>query len=108
WDERLIVSMQLTASDLSSRFLDGLGVIHFRQGVILQTADTRFLTEEACSGIRSLFSTWAVVAIASIALRHRWWRLGINMIQTVPWVLIGNVLRIVAVVGLSSSYPWLA
>ena len=101
WDQDLIVRMQLLASDLSSRLLDGLGVIHFRQGVILQTADTRFLTEEACSGIRSLFSTWAVVAIGSVALRHRWWRLGINLVQTVPWVMIGNVLRIVAVVALS-------
>lgn len=107
WDQELIVRMQLIASDLSSRFLDGLGVVHFRQGVILQTAETQFLTEEACSGIRSLFSAWATVALFSVIHRHRWWRLGINLVQTVPWVMLGNVLRIVAVVAFSQPLPWI-
>jgi exosortase len=106
-DEALIVRMQLLASDFASRFLDGIGVIHFRQGVILQTQNTQFLTEEACSGIRSLFSSWAVVAIVSVAMRHRWWRFAINMAQTVVWVMLGNILRIVLVVALADVAPWL-
>jgi exosortase len=108
WDERLIVEMQLIASQYASRFLDGIGVTHFRQGVILQTAQTKFLTEEACSGIRSLFSSWAVVAIYGVAMGHRWWRLLINLLQTVLWVIIGNVLRIVVVVAFAERAPWLA
>lgn len=108
WDERLIVEMQLIASDYASRFLDGIGVTHFRQGVILQTGKTQFLTEEACSGIRSLFSSWAVVAIYGVAMGHRWWRLLVNLLQTVLWVMIGNVLRIVVVVAVADWLPWLA
>ena len=108
WDEQLIVTMQLIASDYASRFLDGVGVIHFRQGVILQTGRTQFLTEEACSGIRSLFSSWAVVAIYGVATGHRWWRILVNLFQTVLWVMVGNVLRIVAVVALADRVPWLA
>jgi exosortase/archaeosortase family protein len=88
--------------------LDGVGVIHFRQGVILQTENTQFLTEEACSGIRSLFSSWFVVAAYGVAMRHRWWRVLINLLQTVLWVMLGNVLRIVLVVSLADSAPWLA
>lgn len=107
WDQSLIVRMQLLASDLASRVLDAIGVIHFRQGVILQTQNTQFLTEEACSGIRSLFSSWAVVAAVGVAMRHRWWRIAINLAQTVLWVMIGNVIRIAAVVALADVAPWL-
>jgi hypothetical protein len=49
-----------------------------------------------------------VVAIYGVALGHRWWRLLINLLQTVWWVMIGNVLRIVVVVALSDRAPWLA
>lgn len=95
WDERLIVNMQLFASDYASRLLDGIGVIHLRQGAILQTETMFFLTEQASSGIRSLFSALAVVAIYGVAMEHGWWRLLINLIQTLLWVMIGNVLGIV-------------
>lgn len=107
WDERLIVNMQLFASDYASRLLDGIGVIHLRQGAILQTETMFFLTEQASSGIRSLFSALAVVAIYGVAMEHGWWRLLINLIQTLLWVMIGNVLVIVAVVGFADRVPWL-
>ena len=107
-DQALIVKMQVLASELASRLLDGSGVIHFRQGVIIETPQKKFMTEEACSGIRSLFSSMAVVAMHGVWMRHRPWRIAINLSQTVVWVLVGNSLRIAIVVALAGSFPWLA
>lgn len=107
-DEALIIRMQFLASHLASRLLDGIGVIHFRQGVILQTEGASFLTEEACSGVRSLFSSLAVVAVFAVAMKHRALRLLVNLVQTLFWVVIGNSLRIAIVVALAEQAPWLA
>lgn len=107
-DEWLIIKLQFLASDYSSRLLDLAGVIHFRQGVLLQTYQKQFLTEEACSGIRSLFSSWTLVGIFGVGMGQPWWRIFINLIQTVPWVFIGNVFRITAVVTFADVAPWIA
>ena len=108
FDEWLIIKLQLSATDYASRLLDLAGVIHLRQGVLLQTYQKQFLTEEACSGIRSLFSSWALVSIYGVAMGHRWWRVLFNLVQTVPWVFVGNVLRLTAVVAFADQAPWIS
>ncbi len=102
-DKELIVKMQFLASSLASALLDGLHVLHFRQGVILVTEKSQFLTEEACSGIRSLFSSLGVVGVFSVMLRHHWPRAVFNLLQTVVWVILGNAFRLVAVVLLADN-----
>lgn len=107
-DQELIIKMQILASDLASRLLDGTGVIHFRQGVIIETPHARFMTEEACSGIRSLFSSMAAVSIYGVTMRHRAWRIAINLLQTIAWVLVGNSIRVAVVVAIAGYFPWIA
>jgi len=107
-DQELIIKMQVLASDLASRLLDGTGVIHFRQGVIIETPKAKFMTEEACSGIRSLFSSMAAVSIYGVTARHRLWRIVINLIQTIVWVLIGNSIRVAFVVAFADLFPSIA
>jgi len=107
-DRELIMAMQMLASDLASRLLDGTGVIHFRQGVIIETPTAKYLTEEACSGVRSLFSSLALVAIYGVWTRHRRWRIVINLVQAVIWVLIGNSIRVALVVAFADSFPAIA
>lgn len=102
-DQNLIVEMQFMASTLASWILDGAGMIHFQEGVLLITERSQFLTEEACSGIRSLFSSLAVVATASVALNHAWYRIFINLLQTIAWVLVGNAVRVALVVFLADN-----
>lgn len=104
WDNSLIISLQFVASQVASILLDGTGVIHYRSGVILNTIESKYVTEEACSGIRSLFSSLAIVATACVALRHAFWRLFLNLTQTVVWVIIGNAIRVAVVVGLADNY----
>lgn len=108
-DQELIVEMQFLASGGASRLLDGIGFLHFREGVALVTEQSQFMTEEACSGIRSLFSSLAVVAIYAVAIRMPWWRATVALVSTVVWVVVGNALRVAVVVLLADRVtPWFA
>lgn len=108
-DQSLIIKMQFWASQIASTLLDGIGVRHVREGVVLITERSHFMTEEACSGIRSLFSSLAVVAAFGVGLRHRWLRIAANLVQALVWVIIGNSLRVFVVVILADHVStWFA
>ncbi len=114
-DGQLIFRLQFLASRLASLLLDGAGLLsrggiyHVREGVLLSTPDARFMTEEACSGVRSLFSTLALLSIYSVSGRHRLPRFVINVVQAIFWVIIGNAVRVAATVYLADRYdPWFA
>lgn len=108
-DNALIFSMQMAASRLASLLLDGCGILHVREGALLITEQARYMTEEACSGVRSLFSTLAVVAVYSVVANHHWSRTTVNLIQSIFWVLVGNSLRVALCVFLADNVsPWYA
>jgi exosortase len=108
-DNYLIFNMQFAASGLADLMLDGAGIQHVREGVLLITESGRYMTEEACSGVRSLFSSLAVVAVYSVVSYHRWPRLIINVVQTVFWVFIGNSIRVALCVYLADNVSvWFA
>lgn len=97
-DTWLILKMQFLASSLASLLLDAAGEIHFREGVVLIGEKRTFLTEQACSGVRSLFSSYAAVAMYTVSSRHSAARAAVNLLQTTVWVIIGNSLRVAVVV----------
>lgn len=108
-DKSLIFQMQFLASHLATLLLDGAGVMHVRNGVILITEQSQYMTEEACSGVRSLFSSLAVVSCYSVAARHWWPRVTTNLLQSVVWVLIGNAIRVALTVYLADNVSsWFA
>ena len=102
-DLKLVNKLQFLSSQLASYILDAFGQIHFREGVILITEKKRFFTEEACSGIRSLFSSVSAMAIFGVMMRYSWQRHLFNLIQTTLWVVIGNAIRIALVVYLADN-----
>ncbi|WP_186775797.1 exosortase U [Rubripirellula tenax] len=109
YDQTLIFKMQFFASQLASLLLDGAGIRHIREGVVLITEKSQYMTEEACSGVRSLFSSLAVVAVYSVVSQHRAVRTIFNLVQVVFWVLIGNAIRVAACVVLADNVsPWYA
>lgn len=97
-DKALILQMQYVASHLASWMLDAVGVFHFRQGVVLVSETENFLAEEACSGIRSLFSSVFVVVFLGMLRGYPWWRQLVNLVQVVGWVIVVNAARIATVV----------
>ena len=108
-DDSLIFRMQMLASRLASLLLDGLGVLHVREGAILITRESSYLTEEACSGVRSLFSSLAVIATYGVATRQHGGRIALNLLLVLPWVLVGNAIRVALTVILADRVsPWWA
>ncbi|MEM6981063.1 MAG: exosortase U [Planctomycetota bacterium] len=108
-DGALIFQMQYAASVLADLILDGAGIRHVREGVLLITENARYMTEEACSGVRSLFSSLAVVSVFSVIDRHHLIRVGFNLAQTIFWVLIGNAIRVALCVVLADHVStWFA
>jgi exosortase len=99
----LINQLQFLASGLASWMLDAVGLVHFREGVILVTEKKQFFTEEACSGIRSLFSTVAAVAVFGLARHYSIPRQLFNIAQSTIWVIVGNAIRVAAVVYLADE-----
>ena len=97
----VINELQFLASQLASWILDSFSIIHFREGVILVTEKNQFFTEEACSGIRSLFSTLAAVGIYGLARKYSASRQIFNLFQSVVWVIAGNAIRVALVVYLA-------
>ena len=102
-DLKIINKMQFMASQLASWILDAFGQIHFREGVVLITEKKYFFTEEACSGIRSLFSSLAAISIYGVMRHYPLWRHVFNLLQTVMWVIVGNAIRVASVVILADN-----
>lgn len=102
-DLKLINKMQFMSSQLASWILDAFGLVHFREGVVLITEKKQFFTEEACSGIRSLFSSLAAISIFGVMRRYPLWRHVFNLLQTVLWVIVGNAIRVAGVVYLADN-----
>ena len=102
-DLYVINELQFLASQLASWILDSFSVIHFREGVILVTEKNQFFTEEACSGVRSLFSTLAAVGIYGLARKYSASRQIFNLLQSIVWVIAGNAIRVASVVYLADN-----
>ena len=103
-DNLLVTKMQIIASEMASWILDALGLVHFRNGVVLVTETDQFMTEEACSGIRSLFSSLAAIGLYCVYKKYPVWRFLFNLAQTVFWVLVGNAIRIATVVWVAENW----
>jgi exosortase len=103
-DLQLIGILQTAVSRMSSSVLDLLGVFHLRQGNVIRLADRPLLIEEACSGIHSLFAVLAGMVFLAIWCRRSLARGLALMAAAVTWVMLGNILRIVAVVFLASRW----
>ena len=97
----VINELQFLASQLASWILDSFFIIHFREGVILVTEKNQFFTEEACSGIRSLFSTLAAIGIYGLSRKYVASRQIFNLFQSIVWVIAGNAIRVALVVYLA-------
>jgi exosortase len=103
-DMVLVNKLQFLASRLASLMLDSLGQIHFREGLTLVTAKQQFFTEEACSGIRSLFSSIAAISVYGVFHRLSFPRHLFNWLQIIVWVIIGNAIRIAIVVFVAENW----
>ena len=103
-EQPLTIRMQQTATQLASFLLDLVGLLHYKQGVVLVSVGKSFMAEEACSGIRSLFSSITAIVFWALLNRYSWRRTSINVVQTVFWVLVFNAIRIAIVIYVEEKF----
>ena len=99
----LTLSLQLLASKLGEAFLEVLGYSVVREGNILELVGTKLSVEEACSGIRSLFSILFMCALYDYFFVSDKWMRTIILVMATPVAILGNAGRIVAT-GIASQY----
>lgn len=112
FDSKLVASMQRLVSSSASQVLEVLGVLHARSGDVLEVGGRQLLVEEACSGIHSLLPVLACT-LFWLGWHRRPLAHSLLLLAAVfPWVLVGNVGRIVAVatldgrVGIDLGQGW--
>lgn len=103
-EQPLTIRLQQTATQLASFLLDLVGLLHYKQGVVLVSVGKSFMAEEACSGIRSLFSSITAIVFWGLLNRYSWRRTCVNVVQTVFWVLAFNAIRIAIVIYVEEKF----
>lgn len=103
-EQQLTIGMQKIASHFAGTLLNNMGVMHYQQGVVLILVGKSFMAEEACSGIRSLFSSIAAVVFLGLMNRYHWLRHILNILQTIGWVIVYNAFRIATVVYVEERF----
>ncbi|MBI2479154.1 MAG: exosortase U [Planctomycetia bacterium] len=103
WDGQLVSALQGLSAQWGSYVLDFMQYDHLLSGHVIEVPGQRFLVEEACSGIRSLFMLFACTAIFAVWQRLSWWHAALLLLSAVFWAVVVNVLRVTAVVIVSTE-----
>jgi exosortase len=101
--DRLTLSLQLLASRLGEISLETFGYSVMREGNILELVGTKLSVEEACSGIRSLFSILFMCTLYNFLFVRGNLLKGLILIMAIPIAILGNAGRIFAT-GIASQY----
>ncbi len=101
--DRLTLSLQLLASRLGETFLEVLGYSVMREGNILELVGTKLSVEEACSGIRSLFSILFMCTLYNFFFVRGNLTKAVILLMAIPIAILGNAGRILAT-GIASQY----
>ena len=95
--------LQMRASQLASAILPVFHVPVLQDGNVIRLASMPLEVAEACSGIRSLMSLFAVAVIYGYFLERTTWRRIVLALSSLPIAVAANVVRIVGT-GLFVQY----
>src|SRR5262249_5457985 len=104
YDFVLVARLQDVVSRLAGMLLGTVGVVHVMDGNVVQVAGRDLLVDQACSGIYSLFTLLIGALFYALWVRVSVVRGLCLAVASVCWVLVGNMVRIVLVVVLSTRY----
>ena len=104
----LATPLQLLASNLATQAAQFLGVSVYRDGNIIQLANTSLGVAEACSGLRSLGSlTVGALLLGFLERFGIWTRVGLFMLS-IPIAIFFNIVRVTGTALLAERDPDLA
>lgn len=112
-DSDVVNGLQRLSAQSASQLLDLIGILHLRQGTVLEIRARQLFVDEACSGIDSLYSLIAI-SLLMMLWQQRPMIVGLCTLATVPlWAWLGNVLRLLVIavlldrwqIDLSTGWP---
>lgn len=104
YDNKLIQYLQSQSSFAASSVLDSMGILHLREGNILQLASKRLFVDEACSGVDSLYALMAISLTIVLLLRQPVVVAACALLMVPVWASCSNIARLITIV---LSYEWL-
>ncbi len=112
-DAQFINRLQSLSSQSAGALLDLFGILHLRQGNLIEVQSKELFVDEACSGIDSFYAL-AAIALLMMIWQKRPFVVSVLTLLTVPvWAWFGNVLRLLVIVWmldqfeLDLSHGWL-
>ena len=101
---RLSVPLSLIASSISSRLMEFLGMVVYREGNIITLPNITLQVVEACSGLRSLVTLMALSAGFAYISNFSVLKKIILFLCAIPIAIVGNVIRLTATGILAENF----
>ena len=96
-DIEAIHGLQRVTTGVGSRVLSFFEFLHFREGNVLEFPGKKFLVEEACSGVQSLFAVLFIGTLIVCVSRRPWLRSAVILASAFCFAGVMNVARICAI-----------
>lgn len=103
-DIELAQLLQRVAAYRADDVLNTIGVLHMIDGNVVETPVKRYMVEQACSGVQSLFAITACTVFFALWMGERVWRTLLLLVAAWWWVWVANVVRVVLVTYLNSEF----
>lgn len=101
---KIAFPMQLFGSFLTEKVVALMGIPIFREGNVLHLSNTTLEVVDACSGLRSLTTLFALSAVFAILSSHSTTNKWIIFLAAAPIAIFANIVRLSATALLASRY----
>jgi exosortase len=101
---KIAFPMQLFSSAVTESVVRLIGIPIFREGNVLHLAQTTLEVVDACSGLRSLTTMFALGAALAWFSDFASWKKWLLFIAAAPVAIFANIVRLTATAGLASVY----
>lgn len=106
YDEQVIHGLQCLTTTVGSKILHRFGLLHFREGNVLQFPGKSFMVEEACSGVQSLFTVLFIAAFVACLKRRSFVHGALLLASGVLMAGIMNDWRVVTITVAWDKYAY--
>lgn len=101
---KIAFPMQLFSSTITEHVVRLIGIPIFREGNVLNLAQTTLEVVDACSGLRSLTTMFALAAAFAWFSDYANWKKCLLFFSAAPVAIFANMIRLTATAGLASVY----
>ncbi|MBU0681034.1 MAG: exosortase/archaeosortase family protein [Proteobacteria bacterium] len=101
---KIAFPMQLYSTAMTEKIIQLFGVTVYREGNVLYLVETTLEVVDACSGLRSLTTMFALSAALAWFAHYSTWRKWLVFFAAVPIAIFVNMVRLTATALLASRY----